>query len=153
MTLKPFHVAWSSLSQGAKCCCRRGIAQWDQEMPNGFGASGRLPGCKPHNKPEGKRKVGSTSRWIQCLLKVTGGSQTPKGTTLLAGADPDIGLSYAWDRLLLSGAVVYRLHAGCLWSEENFRRLAGRLEAVVWPHQRVACRCGGSCRELATASE
>ncbi len=31
---------------------------------------------------------------------------------LLAGADPNIGLSYAWDKLLLSGALIYRLHAG-----------------------------------------
>lgn len=73
---------------------------------------------------------------------------------LLAGADPDIGLSYAWDRLLRSSAVVYHLHAGCLWSEENFQRLAGRLEAAVQrPDHRAACRCGGGCQELPAEPE
>lgn len=66
---------------------------------------------------------------------------------VLAGADPVIGLSYAWDRLLRSGAVVYHLHAGCTWSEENFQRVAARLEAAAKPPDlRVACRCGGGCK-------
>lgn len=70
---------------------------------------------------------------------------------LLVGADPDTGLSYAWDLLLLSGAVVYHLHAECTWSEESFQQVAGRLEgAIRCAHQRVACRCGGGCRELTT---
>ena len=72
---------------------------------------------------------------------------------LLAGADPDIGLSYAWDRLLRSGAVVYCLHGGCLWSQEAFQRVAERLEAAVRPDQRIACRCGGGCRELPVPSD
>ncbi len=68
---------------------------------------------------------------------------------LLAGADPDIGLSYAWDEVLLSGTLVYRLHAECTFSEENFRRVAERLEAALLRRidLRVACRCGSGCRE------
>ncbi len=71
---------------------------------------------------------------------------------LLAGADPRIGLSYAWDSVLLSGALIYRLHAGCLFSKANFRRLADRLEEAV---RRTAsdlraafCWCGSGCEEV-----
>ncbi len=71
---------------------------------------------------------------------------------LLAGADPNTGLGYAWDQLLLSGALIYRLHAGCLFSEANFQRIAERLEGAVRRTradlQVVACRCGGGCREV-----
>ncbi len=72
---------------------------------------------------------------------------------LLAGADPDIGLSYAWHQLLLRGALIYRLHAGCTFSAENFRRIAERLEVAVRRRtgadlRIAACRCGGGCREV-----
>ncbi len=75
---------------------------------------------------------------------------------LLAGADPDTGLSYAWDQLLLSDALIYRLHAECTFSEENFQRMAERLERAVrlriGADLRVAgCRCGGGCREVPAA--
>ncbi len=76
---------------------------------------------------------------------------------LLAGADPNIGLSYAWDKLLLSGTLIYRVHAGCIFSEENFRRMAERLEGAVRRRTgadlRVAtCWCGGGCQEAPTAA-
>ncbi len=76
---------------------------------------------------------------------------------LLAGADPNIGLSYAWDKLLLSGTLIYRLHAGCIFSEANFRRRAERLEGAVRRRtgsdlRVVACRCGGGCREMPAAA-
>ena len=72
---------------------------------------------------------------------------------LLVGADPNIGLSYAWDKLLLSGALIYCLHAGCIFSEENFRRMAERLEGGVRRRRGadlrvVACWCGGGCQEV-----
>lgn len=74
---------------------------------------------------------------------------------LLASADPNIGLSYAWDQLLLSGSLIYRLHAECTFSEENFRRIAERLEAAVRRRATarvVTCRCGGGCREVSAAA-
>ncbi len=72
---------------------------------------------------------------------------------LLAGADPNIGLSYAWDRVLLSGSLVYRLHAGCIFSEKNFKLMAERVEGAVRRRTAsdlriVACWCGGGCREV-----
>ncbi len=75
---------------------------------------------------------------------------------LLAGADPNIGLSYAWDKLLLSGVLIYRLHAGCIFSEGNFRRMAERLEGAVRRRKgadlrEADCRCGGDCREVSAA--
>ncbi len=77
---------------------------------------------------------------------------------LLAGApstDPETWLGYAWGHLVLSGALIYRLHAECTFSEESFRRIAERLEGAVRRRRgtdlRVAdCRCGGGCREVPT---
>ncbi len=76
---------------------------------------------------------------------------------LLAGADPDTGLTYAWDHLLLSGPLIYRLHAECTFSEESFRRMAERSETAVRRRKGadlrvVACRCGGGCREVPAPS-
>ena len=75
---------------------------------------------------------------------------------LLASADPNIGLSYAWDQLLLSGARIYHLHAGCIFSEENFRRMAEQLEGPVRRRTEsdlriTTCWCGGGCQEIPTA--
>lgn len=70
---------------------------------------------------------------------------------LLTNADPDTGLSYAWDHLLQSGAMVYHLHAGCTFSEDAFQKMAGRIEEAVrhrpFDLRVVTCRCGGGCRE------
>ncbi len=90
---------------------------------------------------------------LTALEHANAGSAEAAFEELLAGADPDTGLSYAWDQLLLSGALVFRRHAGCTFSEESFRRVAERLEGAV---QRLteadlrvaACRCGGGCREV-----
>ena len=71
----------------------------------------------------------------------------------LAAADPDTGLTYAWDLLLLAEQRLARLHAECRWSEANFERIAGvveeRLAEQRWRVARkVLCRCGGGCREI-----
>jgi hypothetical protein len=67
---------------------------------------------------------------------------------ILLGADPDMGLSYAWDALVATGDRVYHLHAGCVLSEEHFGRVADALERAVESEggvQRARCRCGGGC--------
>ncbi len=50
--------------------------------------------------------------------------------SLLAKAHPDVGLSYAWDHLILSGNTLMHLHAGCVFSEENFLRMVSELEQL-----------------------
>ncbi len=92
---------------------------------------------------------------LTALEHADAGSAEAAFEELLAGADPDTGLSYAWDQLLRSGALIYRLHAGCTFSEETFRRLAERLEEAVRctgaDLRVVACRCGGGCQEVSAA--
>jgi hypothetical protein len=71
---------------------------------------------------------------------------------LLARADPDTGLSYAWDVALAAGCRLHLLHAPCTLAEQHVATMAAALEqaVVVDPEHRprVAwCRCGGGCRE------
>ncbi len=94
---------------------------------------------------------------VRALEHADAGSAETVFEELLAGADPNIGLSYAWDQLLLSGAMIYRLHAGCIFAEENFRRMAERLEGAVQRRtgadlRVVDCRCGGGCQEVPAVS-
>jgi hypothetical protein len=70
---------------------------------------------------------------------------------LLADAHPDMGLSYAWDRVILAAGALFHLHAGCTFSESSFGQMAGRLDALVRQPDDGAgdaffCRCGGGCR-------
>lgn len=66
-------------------------------------------------------------------------------------AHPDMGLSYAWDYLLLQGRSLYHLHTGCVVSEDNFDIMVSNLRKVVLQQgndkaQALRCRCGGGCR-------
>ncbi len=103
--------------------------------------------------PIERTSAGNTYLRIELTAREHGDARSAEGAfdELLAGADPRIGLSYAWDQLLLSGALVYRLHAGCIFSEENYQRMAEQLETAVRRRtgadlRVVDCRCGGGCR-------
>ncbi|HBH36568.1 MAG TPA: hypothetical protein DDW45_09635 [Gammaproteobacteria bacterium] len=66
-------------------------------------------------------------------------------------AHPDMGLSYAWDYLLLQDKRLYHLHSGCVMSEENFDIMVKNLRKGISREgdiQQAAlrCRCGGGCR-------
>lgn len=66
-------------------------------------------------------------------------------------ADPDMGLSYAWDYLLRQERAIYHLHTGCIVSEANFDIMLGNLTAAVSREgegepQALRCRCGGGCQ-------
>jgi len=68
-------------------------------------------------------------------------------------ADPDTGLSYAWDYLLAHGEFLYHLHADCLLAEEGFEQVVKQLNTAVQPQDEAAdpsetCRCGGGCSEV-----
>ncbi|MCP3993899.1 MAG: hypothetical protein GY722_02385 [bacterium] len=70
---------------------------------------------------------------------------------LLASADPVIGLSYAWDHILVNGTIVYHLHVPCLFSEARFREMAAELEKAIRRQaasspRATTCRCGTGCR-------
>lgn len=103
------------------------------------------------------RRTEAGAEYLRVDLRVleheNAGSAEAAFEELLADADPNIGLSYAWDRVLLSGALIYRLHAGCLFSEGNFQRIAEWLEEAVRRRtgsdlRVVACWCGSGCEEL-----
>ena len=69
----------------------------------------------------------------------------------LAAADPDTGLTYAWDLVTSRNDAVLHLHADCTISEELFLAISARLlEAVAGAGDRTeeafSCRCGGGCR-------
>ncbi len=71
---------------------------------------------------------------------------------IVAAADPDTGLSYAWDLVVTRGRYLYRLHAACAFSGEVYRAMADRLKQAVReggqaPSHTLRCRCGGGCKE------
>jgi hypothetical protein len=70
----------------------------------------------------------------------------------LAEADPDIGLTYAWDLVTSRDRSVVHLHADCTLSESIFRQVAARLQADTEAEEEsFSCRCGGGCRSAAVA--
>lgn len=76
---------------------------------------------------------------------------------VLAGSDPDTGLSYAWDILVASGSWLHHLHADCTLAEEHVVTVATVLvEAAArgaeTPPMVVRCRCGGGCSATACGS-
>ncbi len=84
---------------------------------------------------------------LTALEHADAGSNEAAFEELLAGADPDTGLSY--------GALIYRPHAECTFSEESFRLIAERFQGAVERRTGAdlrigACGCGG-CREVSAA--
>ncbi len=71
-------------------------------------------------------------------------------------ADPDMGLSYAWDFIADHNLHLYHLHADCILSEANFVSIADALTEILEPtdlfqnnnQSAFLCRCGGPCRML-----
>lgn len=68
-------------------------------------------------------------------------------TELAASADPDIGLSYAWDYVVLDGPRIFHLHAGCLFSDDAFAVMTVNLDrwSAAGPDRALLCRCGAGC--------
>ena len=69
---------------------------------------------------------------------------------LISKAHPDMGLSYAWDHLILKEQSIYHLHAACTFSEENMDVMTFNFRSIVVPDQHnvaptIHCRCGGGC--------
>jgi hypothetical protein len=74
-------------------------------------------------------------------------------TRIAAEAHPDMGLSYAWDHLILSDHSLLHLHASCAFSEPHFLQMVGELEKLAGPGEAgntraLQCRCGGGCKAL-----
>jgi hypothetical protein len=69
----------------------------------------------------------------------------------LALADPDTGLSYAWDYVVAAADSIVHLHADCTFSAESFQKVALALARKLTSSEAAApvsfwCRCGGGCR-------
>ncbi len=69
--------------------------------------------------------------------------------TQIERAHPDMGLTYAWDLVVLDGVRLHHLHAPCLFSEDSFDLMsANLLKMINSPSDSVLrCRCGGGCRQ------
>jgi hypothetical protein len=86
--------------------------------------------------------------------------ETPKAAlnifqSLFASSDVDMGLTYAWDYVLLQDSGVYWLHAACLYSENNWNTIRTLLEQAVCGKEktkdllnRFECRCGLGCKKM-----
>ena len=70
-------------------------------------------------------------------------------------ADPDTGQTYSHDRVFVVRNRLYRLTAGCIFSDENVAKMAASLLASILTHDgandaqpvlSASCRCGGGCR-------
>ncbi len=115
------------------------------------GEAGRVLSLRS-SEPVGRNTAGAL--YLRATLTISGLGDADPAAEIerrLAAADPDIGLSYAWDYVAAGGGPVFHLHAGCTFSEESFRKVAralaarlagagGDSSASFW------CRCGGGCR-------
>jgi len=67
-------------------------------------------------------------------------------------ANPDTGLSYAWDHLITKGTKLYWLHAPCTYSEKVWDKLVLEFENAVSEDKlqltsKFTCACGLPCRK------
>ncbi len=96
-------------------------------------------------KPVAKRT------WLRFHVTVRDFETQPQATaafqTLVRRADPNQGLSYAWDTVLLADKQVVHLAAPCLFSRKNYGRLAANLRGVVGAKatRSIHCHCGSGC--------
>ena len=66
----------------------------------------------------------------------------------VAEADPNMGLSYAWDVVFLDGDALWHLAAPCLYSRANVDRLAANLRGTLSgasADREISCACGLGC--------
>ena len=104
-------------------------------------------------EPLGKTQEGSTRIKVELSVTDYATPELAEENFLLIRerADPDMGLSYAWDYLLRQERAIYHLHTGCIVSEANFDIMLGNLTAAVSREgegepQALRCRCGGGCQ-------
>ena len=66
---------------------------------------------------------------------------------LVRRADPNTGLSYAWDTALLDDRSLLHLAAPCLFSADNYALLERNLRSTLngEPLRSLRCRCGMGC--------
>ena len=104
-------------------------------------------------EPAGQSAAGAL--YLRATLTISPAPEAAAGAAeiarRLAAADPDLGLSYAWDYVSAGAGSIFHLHAECTFSEESFgkvaRALARRLVgAAAPPGASFWCRCGAGCR-------
>lgn len=66
-------------------------------------------------------------------------------------ANPDTGISYGWDLVMLREKGIFHLHADCTLAERHFESLVHTLKQIVptsgkHPSHALYCRCGGGCK-------
>lgn len=101
------------------------------------------------------RKTVKKRVYLKAWLELTRFESTQAANTEMrqwqARAHPDMGLSYEWDHMVINKDQLYHLHAGCVFSEENFSQMRRNLEKMIGMDVRatgLTCRCGGGCSDL-----
>jgi hypothetical protein len=123
----------------------RGLA-WE------FSHSERIEGASTLHRFKSEKPVADRT-YLRFSVTVTSYGRPETAETafdsLLEEADPDTGLSYAWDTVLLSDERVVHLWAPCLFSRENFGILEGNLASATIGKSAstsIRCSCGGGCK-------
>ena len=124
-----------------------------QPFPHGKGSvlPARLSRLQLVSK-EPVARTGSKSTYLRITL-TRGKFSSPEEAagefrTIKKAANPDFGLSYKWDTVLLSGPIVFHLQAECTLAEQHFTTLADRLVELTGDQEgqeKIFCRCGGGC--------
>lgn len=104
----------------------------------------------------GSEKVGKQAAILQLRLEVIAFASKKKAGEAFRDrysmADPDMGLSYAWDFIAVQNMSLYHLHADCILAESNFISATDALTEILAATDRsdsaFFCRCGGPCRML-----
>jgi hypothetical protein len=105
-------------------------------------------------------KVGKQAAILQLRLEVIAFASKKKAGEEFRDrysiADPDMGLSYAWDFIAVQNMYLYHLHADCILAESNFISATDALTEILAAtdlfqnnnDSAFFCRCGGPCRML-----
>ena len=70
----------------------------------------------------------------------------------VTSAHPDMGLSYAWDYLVLTRNHIHHLYGECTISDSHFQQMIKNLDRILtssgqMKNRTLLCRCGSGCRE------
>ncbi len=105
-------------------------------------------------------KVGKQPAILQLRLEVIAFASKKKAgeefQNRYSRADPDMGLSYAWDFIAVQNVYLYHLHGDCILAESNFISATDALTEILAAtdffqnnnDSPFFCRCGGPCRML-----
>ncbi len=105
-------------------------------------------------------KIKKPSAKLQLRLEIIAFASKKRAEKALrekySSADPDMGLSYAWDFIAVQNMYLYHLHADCMLAESHFISATDALNEILTAadlfqknnNSAFFCRCGGPCRMM-----